>query len=128
MCLHSPACRRNPSCSYCVFTPSIIDARKVASDLCTRSRPRRFALNSAFYQPGLTQDQDSGLTRQSAGGRLALAAVHQAVVHFHAVDAEGAVGEQRESGVLGRGERKIIAKGKTKRVFEKKVGANVSAD
>lgn len=59
----------------------------------------------------LTEHDDSGLARQPAGGRLAFAAVHQAVVHLHAVDAEGAVGEQRETGVLGEGGKKLVENG-----------------
>lgn len=53
----------------------------------------------------LTEHHDPSLGRQSASRRLAFAAVHQAVVHLHAVDAEGAVGEQRETGVLVGGKK-----------------------
>lgn len=54
----------------------------------------------------LTEHHDSGLARQSAGGRLAFASVHQAIINLHAVDAEGAVGEERETGVLGGRKKK----------------------
>lgn len=52
---------------------------------------------------GLTEHVDSGLARQPASCRLAFAAVHEAVVHLHAVDAQGAVREQLEAGVLEGG-------------------------
>lgn len=84
-------------------------------------------VKSCVLAARLTEHEDSGLARQSPGGRLAFAAVHQAVIHLHAVDAEGAVGEQRETGVLGGQKKKAAEKGDLN-AFEKKVDATVSAD